>query len=358
MKTIRQPSFETWEHVVSKCNYATFFHTPTWAHIIVETFPEFHSCTTGFMLDDGVVAIVPIVGTLERNRYFKWCESMFPGGYGSAVAERNLTANELDAIFQRLARVDTAYLHVMGNPYIEQDLPPSYSRSQQYTHLLNLETGWEAIFGNYSSTKRRHIRKAAKMGVTVSVAQTEQEFRDYYRVYEDTLRRWGTGTLNQYPYRLFEQIYQQRSEATKLWVAKVNGEIVSGNLILYHNQNASYWHGATREDYFDYHPAPLLMNEIISDACQRGLRYYDFGPSGGLEGIERYKEEFGAQRKYFSSYIWDRNRLYRAYRKLLTLGRSTSDKPSGLQIAGESAVQATVAQPAARRVSTRPSERG
>jgi hypothetical protein len=347
VKTIRRPSFETWEHVASKCTYATFFHTPTWAQIVAETFAEFHIYTMGFLLDDGVIAIVPLVGTVEQNRYFKWYESMFPGGYGGAVAERDLTAHELDDIFRRLARTDAAYLHVMGNPYVDQNLPPTYRRTQQYTHLLDLAAGWEAISGHYSSTKKRYIRKAVKMGVTISVAQTEQEFRDYYRVYEDTLRRWGTGTLNQYPYRLFEQIYRRRSEATKLWVAKVNGEIVSGNLILYHNQNASYWHGATLEDYFDYHPAPLLMNEIICDACQIGLRYYDLGPSGGLEGVERFKEEFGAQRRYFSSYIWDRNRLYRAYRSLRYL------RAPGPEAGQESAEQAALTQPA-----TRPGERG
>lgn len=326
MRMFENLPVELWDQVVSRSEYATFFHTSAWAQIIVETYPHFHIATKGFMLDDGRVAIVPMVGTIERNRYFKWYESMFPGGYGGAVAERSLTQRETNTIFRQLASAATAYIHVMGNPYTDHNLPLSYSRSTQYTHVLSLAEGFDAILSNYSSEKRRSIKKAAKMEVEVSVAETEQEFRSYYEVYEDTLRRWGDTTLMRYPYSLFEQIYRHRSDAIRLWVAKVKGEIVSGDVFFYHNQHVVYWHGATRESYFSHHPAPLLMTDIIKDACQRGFRYCDLGPSGGLKGVENYKEGFGAQKKLFCSYVWKGNRLYHAYQKLRGLGQSALNR--------------------------------
>ena len=316
MRVIENPSVESWDQAVSRSEYATFFHTSTWAQIIAQTYPHFHIATKGFVLDDGVVAIVPLLGTAERNRYFKWYESMFPGVYGGPVAERNLTQTEINYIFQHLANKRTARIHVMGNPYTEYDLPLGYSRTPIYTHVLSLDKNFDAIFKNYSKGHKYSTKKARKLGVEISVAETEEEFRSfYYEVYEDALRRWGDSTLVSFPYTLFKQIYRRHSENIKLWVAKVDGEIVSGNLNFYHNRHVVEWQAITRESYFSYRPGILLKTEIIKNACQGGFRYYDFNPSGGLKGVESYKEGFRAQKMHFYSYVWNGNRVHQTYHK-------------------------------------------
>jgi hypothetical protein len=67
MRVIKKPSLELWDQVVSRSEYATFFHTCTWAQIVVETYPQFHIATKSFVLDDGAIAIVPMVATTERR---------------------------------------------------------------------------------------------------------------------------------------------------------------------------------------------------------------------------------------------------------------------------------------------------
>jgi hypothetical protein len=332
MRVIKKPSLELWEQVVSRSEYATFFHTHTWAQIVVETYPQFHIATKGFVLDDGAIAIVPMVATVERNRYFKWYESMFPGVYGGVIAERSLTQTEINQIFQHLIRMNTASLQMTGNPFAAYEPPTNYSRITEFTHVLSLKEGFDAIFSNYTSEKKRYIVKAQKMKVEMGIARTEQEFKSYYRVYEDTLRRWGDKTLVRYPYRLFERIYQHRSDSIRLWLAKVNGEIVSGNLTFYQNRHVVYWHGATLESHFSYHPAPLLTTAIIRDACQRGYGYYDMNPSGGLKGVEHYKEGFGAQKMPFYSFVWQDNTVHHVYHKLRGLGQSIVNRNSPVHV--------------------------
>lgn len=319
MKVIDNVPRDLWDHVVVRCGYATFFHTSTWAEIMTQTHPRFRIATKGFVLDDSAVAVVPLMATTERNRYFKWYESMLPGVYGGAVAERNLTQTEINSIFRHLANARTAHIHVMGNPYTDHELPPSYNRSPLYTQVLSLDKGFDAIFENMHRSKRRGTRKARKMGVEVGVAEREEEFRSYYEVYKDAVRRWGDRTLISYPYGLFEQLYRYRSENLKLWIAKVDGRIVSGNVVVYHNRHCAYWHGATLESYFSYRPGALLITEIIRDACQRGLACCDLSPSGGLKGVERYKEQFGAQAVPFYSYRWNDNKVHQAYHKAVAL---------------------------------------
>jgi hypothetical protein len=328
MKSVENPTLELWSQVVLRSEYATFFHTPTWAQIIVETYPEFHIATQGFVLDDGAVAIVPMVSTVERNGYFKWYESMFPGGYGGVIAERNLTQAETDQIFEQLADCHTVYIHIMGNPYTDMNLPSRYKCSEHFTHVLPLDQGLDAILNNYRSGHKYSIKKARKLAVEIGVAESEEDWRAYYAAYEDSLARWGDNTLVSYPYTLFEQLYRRHSDNIKLWVARINGDLATGCLIFYHNQHVDYWHAATREKYYSYGLGPLLTTEIIRDACQRGFRYYDFNPSGRLKGVEGYKEGFGAQKRYFCSYEWQDNKLYQAYQNLRNLGKSILNKSS------------------------------
>jgi lipid II:glycine glycyltransferase (peptidoglycan interpeptide bridge formation enzyme) len=37
------------------------------------------------------------------------------------------------------------------------------------------------------------------------------------------------------------------------------------------------------------------LYEVIKNACEKGYTWFDFNPSGGLEGVKAFKERFGAQ---------------------------------------------------------------
>ena len=53
MKIIKNPTFKFWEEVARACDYATFFHTPTWAKITEKSHPSYRIATKGFIFDDG-----------------------------------------------------------------------------------------------------------------------------------------------------------------------------------------------------------------------------------------------------------------------------------------------------------------
>jgi hypothetical protein len=321
MQIIEHPTTALWQQVVNQCSYATFFHTPTWAQIIVNTFPQYHIETKGVVLDNGTIAIVPLVASVERNHYFKWYESIYPGVYGGVIAERNLTQTEIDWVFQRLINIRMAYIHIMSNPYSNHGLPAHYKTTTEFTHLLQLENGIDAILNNYRAGHKYSCKHATKLGTRVLVAETEHEYQAYFQIYQDTLARWGRGTLVQYPYSLFAQIYQHRSDNVKLWLAQLDGEIAYGCFVFYHYPHVDYWHAASLSRHHKVGAGHLLLTEIIRDACARGFRYLDFNPSGGLRGVEEFKEGFGAQKIEFSSCVWQDNKLHQAFHHLGAWGK-------------------------------------
>jgi lipid II:glycine glycyltransferase (peptidoglycan interpeptide bridge formation enzyme) len=316
MEIIEHPSFELWDQVVNHSDYATFFHTSVWTKIVCECYPEYQIVTKGFKLDDGEIAIFPLLATLERNKIFYWLEAMVLGGYGGPVARRRLTVNEVNEIICKTVSLRTAHLHLMGNPFADYPVDPSKLIETQFTQFIYLDD-YDSVYSHFRKDKRRAIRRAQELGVTVYLATSEEDYLTYWQIYTDTLRRWGKNTKCQYQYELFHRIFNEAGIAAKLFLAKYDGRTIAGKLQFYHNQIVIGWHSATYEDCFGYHPDQYLVNEIIVDAFDCGYKIFDMGPSGGLQGIIKFKEEFGSQKKDFGVYEWHNNHLHQLYHRML-----------------------------------------
>jgi lipid II:glycine glycyltransferase (peptidoglycan interpeptide bridge formation enzyme) len=153
----------------------------------------------------------------------------------------------------------------------------------------------DQLFRRFKSRCRSDIRRARQAGFVIERAQSEQDYRDYHRVYEDSLRRWGNQRHEGYAATLFSALHRRQSPHIQLWLARLGGEIVSGNLCFYARRHVVYWLGATLEQHLASGVAKLLMHEIIADSCRRGYGWFDFNPSATLPGVKFFKEGFGAQ---------------------------------------------------------------
>ena len=163
--------------------------------------------------------------------------------------------------------------------------------------MLDLADGFEALRRGFSKGHRAAITQAERKGVTTRVAASAEDYRSYFAVYEDSLRRWGEAASPRYPWTLFERAWQlaeRHPDALRLWLAEHEGEIVAGALVLYWRGHVMYWQAATLERAFELRPANLVLANAIEDACERGCRWFDFGSSGGHEGPEAFKRRFGA----------------------------------------------------------------
>jgi hypothetical protein len=303
MRCLKKPPTDLWEKVARECEYATFFHTPTWARIIEKSLPCFRIGTKAYILEDGTNVILPLMvrGLPYRKKY---C-SMVPGVYGGPIAGRKLTTSEVDLIFSDLCRLGVSRIDVTGNPMIDFSLSANYRCREDFTHILDLDKGFDGICKGFAGGNKGRARKAARMGVEVTVANSLEDYQEYYKVYQDSLRRWGKGATSSYSFELFRNIFEAKNSDIRLWIASVKGRTVAGVLVLYCNNHAVYWHGSSLEEYFEYCASNLLHVEIIKDTCNKGYRYYDFNPSGGHEGVAKFKKSFGAEQRRILRWQWE-----------------------------------------------------
>jgi lipid II:glycine glycyltransferase (peptidoglycan interpeptide bridge formation enzyme) len=99
-------------------------------------------------------------------------------------------------------------------------------------------------------------------------------------------------------------IFRDAGDALKIWVAEKNGKIIAVLTVFYWNNLVTPFHTASLKDYFDCCPNNILHMEVIKDAINKNYRYYDFGPSGGEDGVVQFKQSFRAEKLFLVSGYW------------------------------------------------------
>jgi hypothetical protein len=306
MEVFNEVDFDEWKEIADKCEYATFFHTPTWSKIFAETYPNMEIATKKFVFDDGKKAILPLIKTKAAKGLFSSYISNAAGVYGGIISKDRIKQKEIDEIFVSLTKRGITSISITGNPLFDYNLPKKFRVKDDFTQVIGLGKDEKEIWFNYKrdSKTRPKIKKAERAGVICREAKNFDEWEEYYSIYQEALKRWGDKATSVYPFSLFEGMFKAENPNIKLWLVIFDGKIVGGNLNFYHNRHCVEWHASFLSDYFKYNIRYFLVHNIILDANANGYKYYDFNPSGGHEGTVRFKETFGPEKLPVKRWKW------------------------------------------------------
>jgi hypothetical protein len=292
---IQPASPALWDQIWEKCDYATYYHSREWAETWLKYFANSAMVADPKLVtfSDGKTALLPLV----RQRVYWGLYSVYSCcielGYGGWLSEAELEPEHANLLSRFLLK-NLTNLNWRLNPYdpLTQTLEVGETCPDE-TYVIHLVNDFDQCFAKQSSSFRK-VRKAEKAGVQITIANTLAEWQEYYQVYRQSLQRWGEKTISEHGWELFQALFERQSPYIRLWLAKVEGKIVSGAVCLYSKQTVAYWHGASLEEYFHLRPVNLLMYTIMRQARDSGKIWFDFGSSGGLESVANFKKSFGA----------------------------------------------------------------
>lgn len=294
------PDPAAWDRMWAQCDYATFFHSRYW----LEAWDRY---TGGARADDsrhvvfsdGAEAIVVLSKRRRAAGLLATYESGPRGTYGGWISDpRGVVGPEH-------ARALVDYITGLGdvewytNPF-DPNAAVIHAAGgvDDVTDAIELDRDFDALFHTWSKGHRAAVKQAQRSGVTVRCARGPDDWRAYYGAYEDSHRRWGDAASERIGWDLFETLSQLPSELVRLWLAVLDDTVVAGALCFYAARHVVYWHGSAYSEHFKKRPVNLLVHDAALDACERGYRWFDFNPSGGLEGVRSFKTSFGT-REFF-----------------------------------------------------------
>lgn len=328
---VRQASESEWDRSWKICPYASYFQSRQWSEIWSEyTRGRLRPDPVCVEFNDGTNVLLPLTSERVLGRAISRTLSSPAGTYGGWLADSEVSSDHARKITDWLIASHHNLL-IRENPYSGCPSMADHRWTQDHTRTLDLAPAWDAITSRWTKGNRSSASKAVRNGILIRRAETERDWLDYFEVYFNSLRRWGSSATSRYEYELFSALWKQsrRDERICLWLATQAGQVLSGAICLYSLRIVVYWHGAMAEGGMGLGVSNLLLKEAILDAHSRKLGWFDFNPSGGHAGVEAFKKSFGSEARS-SPYLDTASVGYRAVR----IARHTMRVLSGHASAG------------------------
>jgi lipid II:glycine glycyltransferase (peptidoglycan interpeptide bridge formation enzyme) len=195
------------------------------------------------------------------------------------------------------------------------------------THVLRLHRDHEQVFAGYNATMRNQVRQARRRGVQVRAAHSLEDLRAYYQIHLRLVEQKG-GYSFLFPVELLQALLQAPDTARFL-VAEYEERIVAGGFFLRDGCSVFYLHGASDREYSHAFPTCAVIDEAIRWACEGGVASFNFGGSGGIASLEKFKSFWGARSELNWHFHWV-NPFWQRLWRLWTRVRNELTAPLGI----------------------------
>jgi hypothetical protein len=306
VEEVARPRDEAWDAAVEESGLPfRFSHRAAAGRAFEAAYPSYTHDSRVIRFADGTKLLVPLVRVSRQFKSLRMQVGMPLGLEGTPIALAGMPAAEhINGLLVALDGVGLLALHggAGGSP------PATGEVARGETHVLDLRPGFDELWSNSFSAKNRNsCRKAERAGVAVGEESTAAGTTEYWALYEAATRAWGYD-VPPYPDGLFAALIE--TGHAELWLARLDGQAIAGALLLRGSEDLLYWSGAMDRAFQGVAPSNAVIRQVIESACSRAISYLDFGASGRLTGVEKFKTSFGAEPRSFVN-VTLRSRLYR-----------------------------------------------
>jgi CelD/BcsL family acetyltransferase involved in cellulose biosynthesis len=292
-----------WEAYVADHPGALVYHHPAWLEVIERVYGYkllALACETDDGRFRGVLPLFRTRGLLTGRRLSSLPHTPVAGPLGSDdAATAALVRSAMD--YARAAGGATLQIKV-GEPRLEGLVDGLARVPWESTYVLELPAEAEQL--RFRNSRNRHrvkwaIDKAAKSGVRVREAETEDELRAWYRLYLGTMREH---VVPPRPYRFFRAVWDvlgRRGMMRLLLAEQHDGggtRLLAGSIFLRYGSTVCYAYTGSSSSGLRLHANDAIQWAALRDACRTGFRRYDFGEVANDDpGLAEFKRKWGAE---------------------------------------------------------------
>ncbi len=321
-------SVDEWEEIILKFDNVSFFHSPTWAKIVEKTW-DYRTATRLYHINGKKILIPMMESNILGFKIFTNIPTNADAG--GLFSESDITTDEFKSIVTDIIGGRNLSISLAFPPFMKLSSDKSsliiddwkLKDEFTYTHLIKIENkSSDDIWNDFHRKTRQKVRKAIKSGVKVREGTSWEDFNAFYDIYvKESSQKWGYETP-QIPLKLCKNLYKYGSDHVKLNLAIKDGKIIAGTISFLYSKMFYIFMSAFLPEYGNFNPTSVLFNESIKQACQDGYKYVNFGTSGNLKDLRKFKGRFGSEEVKLKRYkvysnmgkiVTKINRKYRFY---------------------------------------------
>ena len=143
--------------------------------------------------------------------------------------------------------------------------------------VLDLTKGADAVFRNFSQSRRSDLRKAMRENqVEISQIETEGELAELYKIHVAWCER---KQIVPDTWEMMQTIFANR-DYHRIFIAKHNGKVIAGSYFRFYPKGIfEYTANNSMPEYQNLRPNDLLVWKSIEWACEQGFSLYSLGGS-------------------------------------------------------------------------------
>ncbi len=180
---------------------------------------------------------------------------------------------------------------------------PVHNMDAENTWVLELDKSEEELLAGMRKTTRYLVKKAQGMSIAITATTSQKDFDEFLALYKATSLRHSF-----VPHRGLREeleIFAKDNHA-KLFLARYDGKLIAGALVLFYGNQAVYHHAASDTTYREVPAAYLLQWEAIKEAKKQQKALYNFWgvvppekTKHPWQGLTLFKTGFGGRRLNF-----------------------------------------------------------
>lgn len=297
--TIQELSSLEWRNILVENDCVSFFEFPDW-YTIWEQY--FRTTSKAYLIDSHL--LLSCIKLTGAKGFITFYNSSPAGTYSNFRSLDGAFEISLKIVrdIQRLTGLNFLRLSPFSNisfsPPCDKHLVMEHTQTINVGDLVNTTQKW-------SRNHKRLLDKARTQDFEISIATLEEEWKQYYSLYQSFVLHKAHQSKSNYEFRLFLSIQSIDAKHHRLWLLKRDQEIIAGRLVFYTKDYAVEWHACSSALANATGANQLLVHHILEHAKQSNIKIYDFNPSADLEGVIEFKRKFGASIKpcpVFKSY--------------------------------------------------------
>lgn len=166
---------------------------------------------------------------------------------------------------------------------------------------IRLDKEPEKVFMQIHKSRRKNIKKTAKVGIEVIEADSSS-LPDFYRLLEQT---YGNLGLQVPDISFFHAIFELMPSNAKLFLARYAGKFIAGRIVLVYKKKIFDWYAGASAEHLNIFPNDAMVWHVLEYGCKNGYELFDFGGAGvpGEEyGVREFKKRFGGRLVEYNSF--------------------------------------------------------
>lgn len=192
-----------------------------------------------------------------------------------------------------------------------------YSVELSYDYSIDLSPSFDILLQRLDKKQRQNLNRAKKRGITAEIGG-KKEYEKILNLMDIRYAQQGKNIMESKEY--FSDIYDEYKDNLKIFVAKVDGEVVTGSIDIQYRDTHYSWIGNPKPiNPIIPSPNDLLICESVRIAQEQGFRYYVTMNAAGDERLHTYyaskfdpnlKVHFSAKKNTFLANVFEKGYLH------------------------------------------------